>query len=128
MRGEYAAFAAIFENLDGGSLFGAFGVKKAAGLIDPLIGRMSACATTLTRHPAVFSRERTAIATSMERVRKDTTSSEKQKGQTIGTLRQRWQTMLTAEDQITKDTVSQCLTAAKVGRKLKSLLNDYDKL
>ena len=39
LRAQYKAFAAIFVNLEKGSLFAAPAVKESAALIDPLIGQ-----------------------------------------------------------------------------------------
>lgn len=128
LRGQYAAFAAIFGSLDRGSLLAAPDVKRAIPLLDPLTAQMAAFAKTLQANPAVFIAERAALAADLEQARDDARLTADQRRAALLRLRQRLLDVAAAEQRITAETTVQCLKAARLGLALRKLLAAYDTL
>ena len=127
LRAQYRLFAAIFSNLDQGSLLSAPTVKEAIPVLDPLIGQMSAFAQVVTRAPVKFISERADLAVRIEAVRNNT-QTEEQKRQDLSVLRQELVSLAAAEKEMNESVIAQCLKTATLGRELRGLLQDYDKL
>lgn len=128
LRVQYTTFAAIFANLDKGSLFAAPSVEDAARVIEPLIGQMAAFAQSIGEHPAEFVRERAAIAAELEAVRDDVALTPVQRRKDLSQLRQRLVSTAAEEERVTKEAIAQCLQSARLGVELRKLLLDYDRL
>ena len=127
LRMQYREFAATFANLDQGFLPGAPTVKKAIPMLDPLIGQMSAFAQVMTQAPVEFLGERAALAGRLEDVR-DSEQTEEEKHLVLGPLRRQLVKLTTAEKELNKAVIAQCLKTATLGYHLRGLLQDYGKL
>ena len=127
LRSQYRQFAAIFSNLDQGALLAAPKVKDAIPLLDPLIGQMSAFADIMTKAPVEFVGQRTALAARIEDVRMSG-RTETQKRQALAQLRRELVELAAAETQMNEAVIAQCLKTATLGRQLRGLIQDYDKL
>ena len=127
LRTQYRQFAAIFSNLDQGSLLSAPAVKEAIPVLDPLIGQMSAFAHVVTRAPVKFVRERVDLAVRIEDVRNNT-QTEEQKRRALRALHQELVKLAAAEKEMNAAVIAQCLKTATLGRQLRGLMQDYDKL
>ncbi|MEO3430658.1 hypothetical protein AAFN88_17525 [Pelagibius sp. CAU 1746] len=128
LRLQYRTFASIFDSLDKGSLFAAPSVREAVPLIDPLIGQMAAFADSISRNPAEFARERADIAVQLETVRDDGTLTAPQKRKELVRLRLRLVDVAADEKRVTEEAIAQCLQAARLGKELRLLLENFDKL
>lgn len=127
MRQQYTTFTATFSSLDTGSLFAAPNVSDTVPIIDKLIAQMAAFANSVKDHPAVFIRERSAIAAEIEHVR-DKTPHDETTDLKLLELERRLREVVAAEEKITHDTIEQALKAATLGTELRKLLLDYKKL
>ncbi len=128
LRTQYRTFASIFDSLDQGSLFAASAVREAVPLIDPLIGQMAAFASSIGENPAEFVRERAVIAVELEDVRDDASLTAQQRRKELTRLRLRLVELAAEEKRVTGEAIAQCLQAARLGKELRVLLEDFDNL
>lgn len=128
LRTQYRLFAAIFANLEQGSLLGTPTVKEAIPALDPLIGQVSAFARVMAKAPVKFVRERADLAGRIEDVRDSNQTEEAQKRQALMALRQELVTLAAAEKELNEAVIAQCLKTATLGSQLRGLMQDYDKL
>ncbi len=127
MRLQYSTFAETFTSLDKGSLLGASRVPETVPVLDKLVAQMVATASSIKEKPAEFIRERAAIAAEIEDIRDKKPYTEVTDIKLLDAER-RLREIVTAEEQITKDTIGQVLKAAKVGSELRKLLINYNTL
>jgi hypothetical protein len=127
MRQQYTTFIATFATLDKGSFFAASDVKMAIPILDKLITQMTAFAKSIAENPAVFIRERSAIAEEMEFVRDNKPHTEVTDLKLLE-LERRLRELVAAEALITRDAIEQTLKAATLGSELRKLLVNYDQL
>ena len=127
LRSQYRQFAAIFSKLDQGALLAAPKVKDAIPLLDPLIGQMSAFADIMAKAPVEFVGHRTDLAGRIEDVR-GSEQTDEQKRQALKELRRELVELDRAETEMNEAVIAQCLKTATLGRQLRGLIQDYDKL
>ena len=127
LRNQYRQFAVMFSNLDQGSLLGAPTVRTTILVLDPLIGQMSAFAQTMTNAPVEFVSERASLAARIENVRNGT-QTDAQKRQALKAMRRELAELAAAEKEMNEGVIAQCLKTATLGRQLRGLIQDYDKL
>lgn len=127
LRSQYRAFAAVFSNLDKGSLFAGAPVEEAVGVLDPLVGQMAAFAKSMSEHPVTFVSERADLADQMEGVR-ESDAKDGVKRERFAELHRRLVAMADEENRLNEEATAQALKTARLGMELRGLLSEYNTL
>jgi hypothetical protein len=128
LRVEYAGFAAIFDDLERGSVLARDAVRASAKHAERLTAQMSALAVAIDKNPPHLLQYETALLADMERVRGDKTLSADTKRKQLLQLKEQWAQMQGKADELRRTTVEQCLKAAVLGKEVRQLIDRYGEL
>jgi hypothetical protein len=137
MNAQYEALAAIYDEVEGGSLLASKAVQKSAEHAKNLTLQMAAFATVIDKHPPMLIQERIIVVADLDTLRQEY-QQKKQTGESnenlqplrdkAGELLDKWQQIAINEQKLRDTTVAQCLKAAVLGKDLTQLIERYDKL
>ncbi len=134
---QYEALAAIYDQVEGGSLLASKAVQKSAEHAEKLTLQMAAFATVIDKHPPIFFQERIVIIAGLEKLRQEY-QQKQNNGESdenlqlirdrVGELLDKWQQVRSDEQKLRDTTVAQCLKAAVLGKELSQLIERYNEL
>lgn len=128
VRAQYAAFAAIFDQLEAGSFLARDAVARATPYADKLTLQMAAFAKSVTEHPPQLIQFRNALIARMDAARKDAALSAEEKSRRLRELRDEWLLLEAGERDLQRSVVELCLKAATLGREVSRLSRTYGDL
>lgn len=126
LRIQYQEFAAIFQDLERGSFLATDAVKRSERHAESLVAQMAAFAAILDKYPPQLLQHRSAYIVDLRRAQRAAPSADKDRR--IAELRERLVQLQSAERELQRATVAQCLKAATLGYKLRQLISDYESL
>lgn len=137
MNSQYEALAAIYDEVEGGSLLATKAVEKSAEHAKNLTLQMAAFATVIDKHPPLLIQDRIIIIADLDTLREEY-QQKKNNGESdeelqllrarAGELLDQWQQIAIDEQKLKETTVAQCLKAAVLGKNLTQLSERYNKL
>lgn len=128
LRAQYTAFAAIFDDVEGGSYLARDAVKRAGAHAEKLTAQMAALARSIAEHPPQLLQYRAALAVRIDQTRKDARLADADRRRRLAELKDEWEAVSRAQEQLGRVTVEQCLKAAILGRGVHQLIATYDRL
>lgn len=137
MNSQYEALAAIYDEVEGGSLLATKAVEKSAEHAKNLTLQMAAFATVIDKHPPILIQDRIIVIADLDTLREEY-QQKKNNGESdqnlqplkerAGELLDQWQQIAINEQELKETTVTQCLKAAVLGKDLTQLSQRYNKL
>lgn len=151
LRVQYASFARVFDRLDQGSFFARNDVGKAAPFAEKLTAQMVGFAESFAARPIQFTQSRNQLVLDLQLLRggdaATPTTDEKRRrrlalyglaanggvsdaelARSIAVWRDRWLQLLRDENNLTRETVAQCLKAAMLGSEVRTQIVNYNQL
>lgn len=128
LRNQYSTFAAIFDELEAGSVLARDAVRRSGQYADQLTAQMASFAQSISDNPPRLLQYRTSLISKMEEVRGDAGASLEDRRRRLIALREQWLLMEAGERELQRSVVEQCLKAAIVGREVSRLIREYDQL
>ncbi|MGI0494778.1 hypothetical protein ACN4EG_23575 [Alkalinema pantanalense CENA528] len=152
LRGQYDGFAAIFDQLEGGTIVGTSEVRKSAEYARTLTVQMALFADALNKNPPVLTQYRASVIIKLKKLRQDyqalmvklkareqdpysgseslqllnqqKSDMENRAGELMG----EWQSVKQEEKRLLETTVTQCMKAVVMGKELIEIANRYDEI
>lgn len=128
LRTQYALFADMFADLVKGSYFAKDPVAASKKIAADLTLQLLAFADSIDKNPPVFIQRRAALIVDIERVRMNKEMTQAQKLDAIAPYLERWETLLRDERRLGDEVIAQCLKAAMLGRQVRKLADEYERL
>jgi len=128
LRRQYSAFAATFDELEGGSYLARDAVRKSGSHAQNLTLQMAAFAESISQDPPQFLQYRSALMDEIDSVRKNASLSSEDKTRRLIKLKEEWEAMKQSERELQRSTVEQCLKATVIGREVGRLIDTYEHL
>lgn len=125
---QYQAFAALFDNLEQGSLLAKDMVPKTKQHAALLTAQIAAFALVAQENPPRFIQRRTALIKQLNKARKDPNSSPDQKRQAMADLLARLDELKAQEAGLLREVMEACAVAAASGQTALTLVDSYKKL
>jgi hypothetical protein len=128
LRNQYSTFAAIFDELEAGSVLARDAVKRSGKHADALTVQMASFARSISENPPRLLQHRSSLVSKMEAVRVDTVTAAEERRRALTALREQWLLMVAGEQELQRSVIEQCLKAAIVGKEVSRLIREYDRL
>lgn len=152
LRSQYEGFAAIFEQLEGGTIVGKDEVRKSAEYARTLTVQMALLADALNKNPPILTQYRASVIIKLKKLRQDYqtvivklkareqdpysgSESLQQLNQQksdmenrAGELMGEWQAVKQEEQRLLETTVAQCMKAVVIGKELIEIANRYEEV
>lgn len=125
---QYAAFAAMFDDLDRGSFLAKNKVAKTKQYAVALTAQMAGLATSFSQQPPRFIQKRASIISKIDVVRKDDRLSAEQQRQQLAELKGSWDQLVAEEVLLQRSVVEKCFLAAASGQTVLQMIDAYNKL
>lgn len=125
---QYTSFAAVFKDLEKGSILAKDAVKKSAIYAEKLTIQMAAFAKSITDHPPTLLQYRTTIIDEIDIVRLDSSLSIDEKRKRLVELKEQWEATKAQEMDLQRGVVEKCLKASIIGMQVRRLIDTYDKI
>ncbi|WP_009631348.1 hypothetical protein [Synechocystis sp. PCC 7509] len=137
MNTQYTTLAAIYDEVENGSLLATDAVKKSAEHARILTLQMAAFATVIDKHPPILLQDRIVVIADIDTLRKQY-QQKRNEGEPdenlqllkdkAGELYDQWQQIAVDEQKLRETTLAQCLKAAILGKELTQLIERYNKI
>lgn len=137
MNTQYTTLAAIYDEVESGSLLATDAVQKSAEHARILTLQMAAFATVIDKHPPILLQDRIIVIADIDTLRKQyqQKSNEGESEENLqplkdkaGELYDQWQQIAVDEQKLRETTLAQCLKAAILGKELTQLIERYNKI
>lgn len=125
LRRDYTTFAAIFANLDRGSLLAGGTVADAVPVLDQLLGQLAALGRHVEAHPPRFLSARTAAVERIEAIAADGALNEEGKEKLLAVEMERVVAIAESERALARDIQERVAKALTVGMALRGQLLAY---
>lgn len=123
---QYFAFAAIFDDLESGSFLARDAVRASAKYAKDLTVQMAAFAESIGENPPQLLQHRSKLIGEFDVVRKDNNLSADEKRRRLVELKEQWEAVKAAEQELQRSTVEQCVKAAVIGMEVRRLIDTYE--
>lgn len=127
LRTQYATFADMLGELAAGSYFAREAIAESKELVTDLTAQMLAMARVFESNPPMLIQRRAALIAEIERVRTSGLDTEA-KLETLSGYLDRWESLVRSEQELGRAIIAQCLRAATIGKQLRRLADEYERL
>lgn len=128
LRSQYATFASIFDEIEGGSFLARDAVTRSNEPARKLTLQMAAFAESISRFPPQLLQYRSALLQKINDTRKDANLTDAEKRRRLAEMLDEWRTLEATEAELQRSTIEQCLKAAELGVEVQKLTQEYDRL
>lgn len=128
LRQQYTEFAAIFDQLHAGSYLAGEAVEESRDIARDLTLQMAVFAKVIKDNPPQFIQYRSKLTTDLNRIKRDMRLTAEEKRQAIAPYFERWQNLIRDEQKMGNETVTQCLKAALIGKRICELIDTYKQI
>ncbi len=128
LRRDYTMFAAVFTNLDRGSLFASGIVDDAVPVLDQLLGQIAAVGQAVRDHPPRFLSARVELTERVREIAANTSFDADAKRELLLVERERVLALAGREHALAREVQERVAKALTVGLALRQQLLEYDKL
>lgn len=128
LRGQYAAFAGMFDQLENASFFARNKVPEATPYVRKLTAQLLQFANVININPPRLLQRRSALIVDLDTIRNDAQLDEAAKRTQISRWHDRWLSLVADEEELRRRVVEQCIKAAIIGREIERQIVNYNKL
>lgn len=128
LRKQYQQFVAIFDNIEGGSVFGASAVTQSGPILEKLREQLTTITRDFVQSPPQFLSRRSTLIARLNEIRDSRSSSPETKSLLYQMWWQDWQGLTRSEKQMQTDTLRKFVQATTLGERLQSQIDNYASL
>ncbi|MCC9620797.1 hypothetical protein LPB41_03750 [Thalassospira sp. MA62] len=128
LRKQYQTFAAIFDNIEGGSALGASAVTKSGPILKQLRDQLRTIAADLGKNPPIFLRRRAILIAKLNEIRQHKNADQQVKSLKYQMWWQDWQKLRALETDMQTKTLRSFVHANLLGARLQTQIDQYAKL